>query len=281
MAVSGKIDQPCASHALNRSVSHRLSGCRGIWHTKQMMHRTLALTLALAASPAAAQLTPPEQRIAASVDADQARNIALLQRLVDQNSGSLNAAGVTKVGEMMRAEFEPLGFTVQWIDMKATGRAGHIVATHKGKAGTKRILLIGHLDTVFEPSSPFQKFERKGDIAVGPGVGDDKGGMVVIVAALRAMQAAGTLKDANIEVVLTGDEERTGDPITIARRDLVAAGKRTDAALEFEGLVRDDEAPRLRHGCSPWLDQLDGEDDGQAGTQLRRVRTGAGLWRGI
>src|SRR3546814_2790288 len=53
------------------------------------------------------------------------------------------------------------------------------------------------------------------------------------------MQAAGTLKDANIEVHLTGDEEDAGDPIAVSRADLIAAGKRSDVALDFEGLVRD------------------------------------------
>jgi hypothetical protein len=71
-------------------------------------------------------------------------------------------------------------------------------------------------------------------------VADDKGGMAVMIAALRAMQAAGTLKDANIEVVLTGDEEDAGEPTTVARADLVAAGRRADAALDFEGLSRED-----------------------------------------
>jgi glutamate carboxypeptidase len=143
---------------------------------------------------------------------------------------------VTKVGEMMRAELEPLGFQVSWIPMAEVKRAGHIVAVHKGNGKGKRMLLIGHLDTVFERDSPFQKFTRTGEKGEGPGAGDDKGGMVVMVAALRAMQAAGTLKDADIEIVLTGDEEDSGDPHEISRRDLIAAGKRADAALEFEGL---------------------------------------------
>jgi glutamate carboxypeptidase len=174
-----------------------------------------------------------------TVDAEYERSVALLARLVDQNSGTLNLDGVTKVGAMMRAELEPLGFTVSWKPMAAVQRAGHLVAAHAGKPGGKRILLIGHLDTVFEPGSPFQKFVRKGDKAEGPGAGDDKGGMVVIVAALRAMQAAGTLKDANIEIVLTGDEEDAGSPHSISRADLIAAGKRADVALDFEGLVID------------------------------------------
>jgi glutamate carboxypeptidase len=199
------------------------------------------LALALAAAPIAAEakLSAPEKRMIQTVESESERNIALLEKLVNQNSGSLNLPGVEAVGRMMRAELEPLGFEVKWIPMAEVGRAGHIVATHKGNGRGKRMLLIGHLDTVFEPDSPFQRFIRKGDTAEGPGVGDDKGGMVVMVAALRAMKAAGTLKNADIEIVLTGDEEDNGNPIEIARRDLIAAGKRADAALDFEGLSQE------------------------------------------
>jgi glutamate carboxypeptidase len=202
--------------------------------------RTFLVLLALLAFPATAQarLAPEERRMIASVDAEQDRTIALLERLVNRNSGSLNLDGVRAVGQMMREELEPLGFEVRWADMRETGRAGHIVATHRGPG--RNVLLIGHLDTVFEPDSPFQHFTRAGNRAVGPGVGDDKGGLVVIVAALRAMHAAGTLRTANVTVVLTGDEERTGSPIAIARRDLIAAGRVADFALEFENLVRQD-----------------------------------------
>ena len=201
----------------------------------------IALQLVLA-PVAAAQLSRAETTMVRTVEAEADRSIALLERLVNQNSGSLNLDGVEKVGAMMRAELEPLGFAVEWKPMLETGRAGHLIATRKGRPGTKRLLLIGHLDTVFEPDSPFQTFERIGDKAKGPGVGDDKGGMVVIVAALRAMQAAGTLDGANIEIHLTGDEEDTGDPVDIARADLIAAGKRSDVAVCFEGLIRDNGA---------------------------------------
>ncbi|NIJ66233.1 glutamate carboxypeptidase [Sphingomonas leidyi] len=200
----------------------------------------LASSLLAGAAPAAAQgLSKPERAIDRTVDAEFERSVALLARLVDQNSGTLNLQGVAKVGEMMRAELEPLGFVVSWKPMDAVQRAGHLIAVHRGKPGGRRILLIGHLDTVFEPGSPFQKFVRTGDKAEGPGAGDDKGGMVVMVAALRAMQAAGTLKDANIEIMLTGDEEDAGSPHSIARADLIAAGRRADVALDFEGLVID------------------------------------------
>lgn len=198
----------------------------------------LALQFAIV-PPAQAKLSKAESAMAKTVAAEQDRSIALLERLVNQNSGSLNLAGVEKVGQMMRAELEPLGFEVTWKPTPETGRAGHLIAVHKGRPDTRRLLLIAHLDTVFEPDSPFQTFTRKGDRGEGPGAGDDKGGMVVILAALRAMKAAGTLKDANIEIHMTGDEEDAGDPIEKARADLIEAGKRSDVALDFEGLVRD------------------------------------------
>ena len=203
------------------------------------MLRTLILAvsaLALAPSPAVAKLAPAETRMIRTVDAEQERTLAMLEKWVNQNSGTLNSEGVRKVGEMVRAELEPLGFRVEWIDMSAAGRAGHLVARHPGKG--KKLLLIGHLDTVFELDSPFQRWERKGDQGVGPGSGDDKGGMAVVVAALRAMHAAGTLRQADITVFMTGDEEDAG-PVEVSRRDLLAEGRKADVALDFEGLVRD------------------------------------------
>ncbi len=200
----------------------------------------LAASLLLPVSALAAPvLTAPEMRMVATVEANEARDVGLLEKLVNQNSGSRNIAGVKAVAEMVRPEFEALGFTVKWLPMEQTGRAGHLVATHAGKPGAKRLLLIGHLDTVFEADSPFQTFTRKGQFASGPGVADDKGGVVAMLAALRAMAAAGTLKQANIVAYLTGDEEDAGDPQSAARADLIAQGKKADIALDFEGLARD------------------------------------------
>jgi glutamate carboxypeptidase len=205
-----------------------------------MKFRALMLCSSIAlvtfSSAAHAKLSAPETKMVALVDAEYERSITLLEKLVNQNSGTMNFPGVKTVGDMMRAELEPLGFKVQWIDMAKAGRSGHLVATKAGKKGAKRLLLIAHLDTVFEADSPFQTFVRNGDKAVGPGAGDDKGGMVVIVSALRAMQAAGTLKDASIQIHMTGDEEDAGDPIDVTRAPLIAAGKTADVALDFEGL---------------------------------------------
>ncbi|QEH78745.1 M20 family metallopeptidase [Sphingomonas sp. C8-2] len=243
--------------------------------------RILALCVLSAAVPASlsAALTRTETAMAKTVDTERHRTVGLLERLVNVNSGSRNLPGVTKVGAIMRDELEPLGFEVRWVPMEKAGRAGHIVAVHKGNGRGKRLLLIGHLDTVFEPDSPFQRWTLKGkDWAEGPGAGDDKGGMVVIVAALRAMKAAGTLKDADIEVVLTGDEEDVGDPVEIARADLIAAGKRADVALDFEGLVRDggrDMGSVARRSAGSWVVKATGNSGHSSGIFSDKVGYGA------
>lgn len=207
------------------------------------LRRTAGLALAAAllvtqAGAAAPKLTAVERKMVAAASADIDRSIALLERLVNTNSGTLNLAGVEQVGRMMRAELEPLGFQVRWAPMQQVGRAGHLIATHKGSGRGRRMLLIGHLDTVFEPDSPFQKWTRRGDVAEGPGSNDMKGGLVVMLQALRAMKTAGALDAADITIVLTGDEERVGRPQTISRADLLAAARQSDLALEFETLAR-------------------------------------------
>jgi glutamate carboxypeptidase len=228
----------------------------------------MGLALALVATPAAARITPAEQRMAATVTAEQPRTLSLLERMVNQNSGSQNLPGVRAVAEQVRGELAPLGFQVRFVPLPETGRAGHLIATHPGRRGTKRLLLIGHLDTVFEPDSPFQRWTVEGDKGHGPGAADNKGGIAVMIAALRAMQAAGTLKGSNITIVLTGDEEDSGSPLSIARRDLVAAGKASDIALDFEGLARENGADMgsvARRSVGDWTLSVSGRSSHSSG----------------
>ena len=186
----------------------------------------------LFAQPATA-LSVDERAVVRYVDADNARALALLQRIVDINSGTMNFAGVRRVGDVLRAELDSLGFTTRWVDGTPFKRSGHLVAEHPGTG--PKLLLIGHLDTVFEPSSPFQKFERLDDsTARGPGVIDMKGGDVIIVAALRALKQAGMLPRLNITIVYHGDEEDAGAPLTEARRTLIEAARGASAAIGFE-----------------------------------------------
>ena len=231
------------------------------------MNRIAIPFLALLATASAhAALSPAEQKMAATIDASQERDIALLRKLVDQNSGSRNFEGVRAVAGMMQAELEPLGFTVRWVPMPETGRAGHLLAEHKGRG--KHILLIGHMDTVFEKDSPFQKMRRTGDTVEGPGVSDMKGGLVIMVSALRAMKAAGTLKNADIRIVLSGDEESAGHPVELARGDMIQAGKWADAALEFEGLAQQhgqDIGSISRRGSITWTLTTSGHTGHSAG----------------
>lgn len=245
---------------------------------KPRMFAALFAAPLMVAPAAEAKLSKAESVMLRSVETEQPRSIALLEKLVNQNSGSLNLAGVEKVGTMMRAELEPLGFAVNWKPMRETGRAGHLIATHAGAPGTKRLLLIAHLDTVFEPDSPFQTFTRKGNMGEGPGAGDDKGGMVVMLAALRAMHAAGTLKNANIEIHMTGDEEDAGEPVEAARADLVAAGKRSDVALDFEGLSRENGADMgsiARRSSGSWTVTATGSKGHSSGIFSERSGDGA------
>ena len=204
----------------------------------------------LLAQPAA--LSADERAVARYVDADNARALALLQRIVDINSGTMNFAGVRRVADVLRTELDSLGFTTRWVDGTPFKRAGHLVAEHPGQG--PKLLLIGHLDTVFEPSSPFQKFERLDDsTARGPGVIDMKGGDVIIVAALRALKQAGVLPRLNVTIVYHGDEEDAGTPLTDARRTLMDAAKGASAAIGFEDGPGD---PKLavisRRGDESW-----------------------------
>jgi glutamate carboxypeptidase len=197
-------------------------------------------------SAAPSVLSPIEEKMAISVDAHLPSSLALLEQLVDINSGTMNSPGVIAVKDVLQPHFESLGFKVQWVPMQSlTGRAGDLVAEHPcprgaGKCG-KRLLLIGHMDTVFEPSSSFQKYSivpsTDGKVATGPGVDDMKGGLVIMLAALQAMQDAGLLEQTEIRIVLSGDEERTGTLIDVARRDMIAAAKQSDIAMEFEPSV--------------------------------------------
>lgn len=204
--------------------------------------------------PAYAQLSSPEKKAIAYINSHMADAIRLLTESVNINSGTLNIPGVKKVGALYAKELEKLGFTIEWVDEPdSLQRAGHLVATHKGKKG-KRLFLIGHLDTVFEPDMPAGPFTMLNDsIATGQGVNDMKGGDVVIITALQALHAAGQLKDMNCIVYFTGDEERSGTPHAIARKDFIERAKACDIALAFETAKDLHTVAAARRGASNWV----------------------------
>jgi glutamate carboxypeptidase len=201
--------------------------------------------------------SPTETAILQAVEKQTDPGIALLEKMVNQNSGSFNPAGVRAMAELTRKEFEALGFSTRLVEMDAVNRGPHLVAERKGNGG-KPILLIGHLDTVFEPASPFQTFERKGRSAIGPGTADMKGGIVVLLAALRGLQTAGQLDSLPLTVMLTGDEEEPGrrpDMPNHSRLEMVRLAKESRAALSFEGGIKGlgmDYATTARRGYLGW-----------------------------
>ncbi len=243
----------------------------------KLMIRAALLSGVLIQTALGQALSPEEKKIAASVTADEQSSAALLKLLVNINSGTLNPAGVRKVAEVIRPEFEALGFSCRWIPMEEVQRAGHLVCSRKGTHG-KRLLLIGHMDTVFEPDSPFQAFEEKDGKTLGPGAADMKGGLVIMLSALKALNQNHALDGTSITAFLTGDEERPGEPLSIARRDLIEAGKNSDAALEFEGGVQNgghDAASIARRSAYQWVLTTTGKTAHSSGIFNKGVGDGA------
>lgn len=201
-----------------------------------MIKATLLLLLMFTTVLATAQqLSPAEKKIADAVNSNMPATFALLEKMVNINSGSMNIKGVQQSGELVRTELDKIGFSTQWIPMPdSLKHPGHLVGIIKGKQG-KKLLLLAHLDTVFEPDMPANPYRVIDDsTATGQGILDDKGGDMVILAALQALAKIGALKDVSITVYLTGDEEKGGIPTDITRVDIIERAKTHDIALSFE-----------------------------------------------
>ncbi len=198
-------------------------------------------------------LSSPERKMQSYVEQHAAEQISFLGRVVDISSGTMNHAGVRAVGEEFARELRTLGFVTRWVSLPdSVKRAGHLFAEHKARKPRKgrRLLLLGHLDTVFEGEG--QKWTIVNDtIAKGAGSSDMKGGDAVILFALKAMAAAGTLDDTDIVVALMGDEELAGEPFSVSRGALIDAAKKSDAILAFE--EDNGKATVARRGWSSWL----------------------------
>ena len=198
------------------------------------------------------ELSRLEKKILKQVSLNQENAIIFLEKVVNINSGTLNKKGVRMVGDVFRNAFDDINFSTQWMEMpEEMNRAGHLFAYKKGSKG-KKLLLIGHLDTVFEENSPFQTFERRDSIAYAPGGNDMKGGNVVMLYALKALDDLNLLNKSTITVALTGDEESTGKPLSISRKDLIEAAKNSDIALGFENSTGYNNATIARRGSSGW-----------------------------
>ena len=193
------------------------------------------------------------------------------------NSGTLNPEGVRAVGELYRADLEALGFKTRWIDMPpAMKRAGHLVATHEGDQG-KRVLLLGHMDTVFEKGSSVPLWERRGDRVRGQGVNDMKGGDVIMIQALRALKARARWT------------ERTSRSCSPATRSAPVRRCRRRAPRWWRWAGAPTTRCRSRAATStaawtgqhraPFLGRLGAAGQGQGGAFDGRVLVAIGFWR--
>ena len=193
----------------------------------QLKHIALSLLLPLAGITAGTNLiaaeniepslTADEIELSQWLDDQNENMLDLLERITNINSGSLNKAGVNEMAALFTRELQMLGFSTsklpgELIEMPSCPGsdynidvADHTLAQRSG-SGT-RLMLMGHLDTVFPVNSPFQTFRREGDRMYGPGVSDMKGGLVVMLYALKALNEFGYLQDKFITVFLNSDEE--------------------------------------------------------------------------
>lgn len=213
-----------------------------------------------------AQLSSQEQQLIQLIKQQMPQTIDLLKQSVNINSGTFHINGVKAVGELYARELRALGFTVEWIAMPdSLKRAGHLVAYRKGKKG-KKLFLIGHLDTVFEPDMPANPFTMLNDsTATGQGVNDMKGGDVLIIAALKAMHQLRMLDETSITVYMTGDEENAGYPREISRGDFIARAKEHDIALAFETATNLNTVATARRGASGWHLEVEGRQAHSSG----------------
>ncbi len=201
----------------------------------------------------AQSLSTVEKKLVEEVRKNHAANLKLLEDIVNINSGSLNIAGVKAVGDRLANEYRRIGFKTEWVAVPdSLKRAGHLVAYHKGTKG-KKLLLIGHLDTVFEPDMEANPFRMLTDsTATGQGVVDMKGGDVMMLAVCQALYNLDLLREATIVCYFTGDEEKTGYPEWVSRQDFIARAKQCDVALGFETAQGMSTVATGRRGSSTW-----------------------------
>ena len=221
------------------------------------------------------QLNNLEKQIIKKSDTLALESISLLEKIVNINSGTQNPEGVKKVGFIIKKELDQLGMETHWVNIPRTDKGGHLFAETSGVSGPK-ILIISHIDTVFRKNDYFQKFKKKDNTAIGPGVNDAKGGIVVILSALKALKAAGVLDQIKIRLAFMGDEEM---PATNSdgpmRTHLVELAKKSDIALGFEYAVESiNKATIARRGYISWTIDLDSK--GGHSSKIFSSDTGSG-----
>ncbi len=235
--------------------------CRHHWSPQRKLHVLLVIGALLCAGrtlPAAEVEEPPlsavEQEMLQWLGNRQGEMVELLETITNINSGSLNKPGMVELSRLFARELAGLGFTTSnlpggVIDMPqcpgsdlSIDVADHLLARRTGSGNS--VLLMGHMDTVFPVDSPFQQFSLENGIIRGPGVFDMKGGLVVMLFALKALEEFELLNGRNLSVLLNSDEE-VGS--LSSRQYLEEQAVLHDYGLVFEGSVNNNQI-RQRKG---------------------------------
>ncbi len=173
-----------------------------------------------------------------------------LKELININSYTKNKEGVDKNGALMREKLEALGFECEVFERKEIGN--HLYFKSKKREGAK-ILLLGHLDTVFPPMS-FEEFREDEEWIYGPGVCDMKGGNFVALEALRNLKKEGEIY--NIDFLLVSDEETGSDD---SKEITAKIAKNYDYCMVFEAAGKNDELVIERKGVATFYIDIKGK----------------------
>jgi glutamate carboxypeptidase len=206
-----------------------------------------AIFATLTASSISLSYARPDARVFAAAKTCEQKARALLQQLVQIDSGTGDVAGLAAMGTTLKADLESLGANVERVPAVPPAVGDNVVATLTG-TGKGRILLIAHMDTVFPHGTAAQRpYRVVGERGIGPGAGDDKAGIVTAVCALRILHELNYRNYARITLILNSNEE-TG---SVGTRDLIRAkAKESDAAINLERGVPPDGLEVTRKGSA-------------------------------
>ena len=166
-----------------------------------------------------------------AAESEQPALVATLEKLVNVETGTGDKSGIAEMGRLLESELRELGFTVARHKAAGNSVGDNLVGKLKG-AGGKNLLLMAHMDTVYARGALAKApFRIEGNLAYGPGIADDKGGIAVILHGLKLLKARGFNSYGTITVLFNVDEEGGSS----GSRDLIrqVAG-RNDVVLSFE-----------------------------------------------
>jgi len=195
----------------------------------------------------ATAIEKPNSKVLSAAKACEPFARSLLQQLVQIDSGTGDVAGLAAMGGILKTELEGLGASVEIVHAVAPAVGDNLVATLTG-AGHGRILLIAHMDTVFAHGTVTQRpYAVVGDHGIGPGAGDDKGGDVTAICALRILHQLNYRDYGRITLLLNSNEE-TG---SLGTRDLIRTkAQENDVAINLERGVPPDGVLVARKGSA-------------------------------